>query len=587
MSPSPGSKPAGILIAGLYRVLRKALPWLLSCSHALADNFTTGTEEAARFGTHEIVLRGDGSVRNPFETDLRVTFTPPSGEERAVTVQAFHDGGDTWRARLYVSEAGAWKWTSHSANDAALDGKSGTFTALGSKLRGMLRKHKTNPKAWMTDDGQWFGNVSDTAYRLFHSKDAPLWQEFVKDAAARGINCLRAASLGGWGGGEGSGDNNRWLWNDPWAGGQPLDPTRYDLAKFQSTDRRLTWVLNHYPDLCFQLILLSFRGYGSDETGRFWFSLPEAARTGTLRYMIARWSAFPNLFWLIVNDMHCNEKFPANQAFAREVGRFFAAHDPWKHLISSGPNRHAGFPFTGGEDRMWCSYIHLEDSDAVGGDAIHRFEDVPLHVWMAEDYYEQDYGHYADPAFFFRWLFWSSLLAGGSGNYGGRYGVIHPYSQTSRPDLRWTGSDRTDYTGRPLKGLDSTAFIARYFKERSIDLGSFRPNDARVSDLYGRTGKLRPKLAERGNQELLVYHPNASAAGKSARVDSSRTARMRLDLTAATGTFEIEWYRPLDGEARSGETIQGGAVGELEAPWPGQDVVLRLKLPDRKTGGDE
>ena len=55
--------------------------------------------------------------------------------------------------------------------------------------------------------------------------------------------------------------------------------------------------------------------------------------------------------------MHCSEKFPLNRAFVREVGMFFADNDPWKHLISTGPNRRAGFPFAGPEDLKWCSYI--------------------------------------------------------------------------------------------------------------------------------------------------------------------------------------------------------------------------------------
>src|SRR6185437_10434122 len=119
----------------------------------------------------------------------------------------------------------------------------------------------------------------------------------------------------------------------------------------QTTDERLIWILDHHPETYIQMILFSFKGYGGEGTGEHWAALLQVARTHTMRYMIARWSAFPHVFWLIVNDMHCDRKFPRNQAFVREVGTFFAAHDPWRHLISTGPNRHAGFPFTGEEDR--------------------------------------------------------------------------------------------------------------------------------------------------------------------------------------------------------------------------------------------
>jgi hypothetical protein len=480
-----------------------------------AANFTTGSAVAVKFGTHEIVLTGNSEFPNAFDVDVTVTFLPPPRSSGAVTVRAFHDGGNTWRARLYVNEVGKWQWSSSCATDPGLDQKTGTFTAVASPLRGMLRKHHANPRAWMTEDGAWFLNLSDTGYRLFHGHDAPLWREFVRDSAAKGITCLRAACLGGWGGTPDAAvdDNNTWVWNDPWSGGATPDRSRYDLAKFQNTDERLIWLLNEHPEMQIQLILFSFKGYGGEGTGNHWFSLPERVRASTKRYMIARWSAFPNLFWLIVNDMHCDARFPRNQAFAREVGTFFAANDPWKHLISTGPNRRAGFPFTTPEDLKWCSYVYIEDANAVGAEPLERFrfDEIPLHVWMGEDYYEQDHGHYQDPRYFFRWLFWSWILSGGSANYCGRWGPIVPYAQSARRDMPWQGIDKkTDFTGEQLVGLDSVPYIKAYFTDRALDPSRFVPNDRRVEDRDGRRGRQRPKLMERGTVEFLVYHPNAA-----------------------------------------------------------------------------
>ena len=220
-------------------------------------NFSTGAEQARRFGVHEVVLTEPAGSGNPFDLDATVKFTPPSGPANAVTVQAFHDGGSTWRARVYVTETGRWLWTSSCPMDRALDGKSGTFTAVGSTLRGMLRKHTVNSRAWMTDDGRWFANISDTAYLLFHGSRAPMWREYVRDMAAKGITCMRVASLGGWGGTPGAevDDNNFWVWNDPWPGGVAPDCSRFDLAKFQNSEERLKWMLRNHPDIYLQFIL--------------------------------------------------------------------------------------------------------------------------------------------------------------------------------------------------------------------------------------------------------------------------------------------------------------------------------------------
>jgi hypothetical protein len=333
------------------------------------------------------------------------------------------------------------------------------------------------------------------------------------------------------------------------------------------------------------MILFSFRDYGGEETGQHWARLPPSMRTHTMRYMIARWLAFPHVFWLILNDMHSDRRIPMNQAFVREVGNFFAGNNPWRHLISTGPNRHAGFPFTTDEDMKWYRYIDIEDSIAVGADQIARFQfdRAPLHVWMGEDYYEQDHGHYKDPHYFFRWLFWSWLLAGGSANYCGRWGPIDPYSTTGRRDHPWKGIDRkTDYIDEPLVGLDSVPYILAYLKDRKLDLAPFRANDDRASDRDGRTGRMRPKLMERGHEEFLVYHPNTATDGHSAVVDGRNTARLRIDLRDAPGPFQIEWFRALDGLAQEAVAVEGGAVVELTAPWQGHDVVVRLVKTSRK-----
>lgn len=542
--------------------------------------FTRGAGPAALRGVHEIVLTGDASVGNPFDTNVEVTFTPPSGPSAAKSVSAFYDGGNVWRARVYVGETGAWRWRSASPTDALLDGRESTFRAEPSPLPGMLRPHPANPRAWCTDDGRPFVNVSDTAYRLFHGADATMWQEYVNDAAARGITTFRVASLGGWGGTPGvPDDNNYWSWNDPWEGGALPNFARFDLTKFRVTDERLRWILENHPSVQLQMILLGLKGYAEDGTGRWWASLPPQVRQATLRHFLARWAAFPNVFWLIVNDMHSGPDFPLNRAFAREVGRFLAAESPWKHLTSSGPERFSGFVFSGSDDADWCGYAHLEDGDAVGADAMSTYglESVPMHIFMAEDYYEQDYGSYADPPFFFRWLQWSWLLAGGSSNYGGRFGVIHPYTQTGRADLAWTGAGGTDYTGIPLKGLDSFRLIASYFADRGIDPGLFAPADAWVADADGRAGKLRPKAARRGSDEIVIYHPNAVTSGHEATLAADRPARLEVDLAQAPARFTVEWFRAVDGATAFSEVVQGGSTVALVSPWTGQDVVVRLR----------
>jgi hypothetical protein len=494
-----------------------------------------------------------------------------SGSDRAVTVGAFYDGGNTWRARVYLTEAGTWKWSSRCSGDKGLDGQSGTFAARDSDLPGILKLHPADPKAWVTANGKPFISISDTAWLLFN-RESKLWQQFVEDDAARGISVLGpVGSLESWGTGDVSHKGN----NNPWVEKEAIDYSRYDLAKFQNADRRIIWIFNHHPHLFIQSMLFGTQVQAS------WDRLPQTIRNNTMDYLTARWSAFPNLFWLVSEDQ--DTKRQATLRFNREVGHYFAAHEPWKHLKSTQPNRFQGFPFTSADDWKWVDYVHIQDADVLGAEQIQKYKlaDVPVQVQLGEDYYEQDYGQppsrWADPAYHVRWCMWSWILSGGGANYGGRYGVIHPYSQTGREDLDWIGPGKNNYAGHPLHGFDTTAHILPYFRKRKIDLALFRPDDSLVSNLGRRPGyKWQPKLMRRSMDEFLVYHPNPASEGDYASVDAERTPQMHIDLTSASGRFQVQWFRPADGEAQEKDTVTGGAVRKLTAPWKGYDVVLRL-----------
>jgi hypothetical protein len=178
--------------------------WYFTAPVVLGGNFSTGTHMAARFGVHEIVLTGKGSVSNPFDTLVTVRFTPPSGAANARTVWAFYDGENAWQARAYLSETGEWTWSSNCESDAGLHGKSGTFRCEPSQLRGRLLIHPKNPRQWMTEDGRWFLNVVDTAYFLLSSRDErgdripeEDFHAYVRDAVDHGITAFMAYGVPG------------------------------------------------------------------------------------------------------------------------------------------------------------------------------------------------------------------------------------------------------------------------------------------------------------------------------------------------------------------------------------------------------
>lgn len=546
-------------------------------------NFTRGTASAVRFGVHEIELIGNGDVSNPFDTLATVTFSPPSGPRAEKTVHAFYDGNNTWRARVYVSEPGRWTWSSACVTDPGLHGRQGTFAATNSQLRGRLLAHPKNPHHWMTEDGRWFLNLNDTAYfwlsgfdcsgNVVPEEDA---RSYARDATAHGITSLRSFLMVGPRGFQGG--DLRGEWRDAYFADDGL--TRLQLPHFRTTDERLQWLLNELPDTCIQLVLFPMGCfYAKDQV--VWQSLSAEQRQRLMRNIVARYAAYPQVFWLVVNDVHYGPTFPRNEAFAREVGEFFAKHDPWRHPFSTGHARTVPFAFP---DADWVTYLHLEDKHNLDASLAARYARHRKPVFLGEDRYEQDHGARLDPLHMSYWqrrLFWSWLIAGGSANYGGRWWTVHPYDQTgarsvSRPIKPFPVKP---FTTR-LTGLDGVKHIRDYFAERHIELSDFEPDDALAKDADGQAGSRAPKLARRGQLEFLIYHPHAAADGPQASPIAEKAAGVLVDLTAAHGEFAVEWLRADSGLSQSGSHVHGGKEHTLRAPWIGIDCVLRLRLDE-------
>jgi hypothetical protein len=536
--------------------------------------------EAPKFGIYEISLTGDGTVNNPFDTIATVTFTPPSGQANAKTVYAFYDGDNTWRARIYVSEIGTWQWSSASAMDKDLDGKTGAFRAVNSKLRGRLLPHQKNPRHWITEDGRWFLNINDTAYFLLSLKDQngnsishEDFAAYVRDAVDHGITSFRSwAAVGSRGCLEGIE-----AWNDSIF--EDEGNTRLRLNHFRCSDQRLAWLLEHYPDIYIQLIIFPLgTRWSVDE--QFWKNLTEVQKKRLLRYIVARYAAYPQIFWLAFNDAHYDPNYPNNNALARETGEYLRQHDLWQHPVSTGHARFVDFYFA---DEKWATYIHLENAYDLGATQCEKYYAYAKPVFLGEDRYEQDHPELdpADMRYYQRRLYWAWLLSGGFTNYGGRWWVVHPYSETEKRPARspWD-REKVTFTSQ-LVGLESVRHIRDYFTTRNIELSAFEPDHSLATDLDGRTGIQSPKVMRRGTDEYLIYHPNAAADGKEARVDISRNACLRLDLKAAHGLFSVEWYRAEDGTIYDGGVSRGGKEIELISPWTGHDVVIHLvKISD-------
>ena len=511
---------------------------------AFASGVTQGSNEAQKFGVHEITLTGNEVVENPFDTIAQVKFTSPSGSSR--TVYAFYDGDNIWRARVYTDEVGQWSWETVSETDELLNGNKGTFTVKDSSLPGKLIKHPEDSKALATDNGEWFLNIADTAYYLFHD-DSTQWKEFIEDDWKLGVNCLRANLLGNLR--EASKQQNPDGWDRVFTDD---NKDKMNLPAFRTTDERLDWMLENYPGMYVQMIITPEPStWKKDEV--YWRYLSSEQKERYLRYVVARYAAYPQIFWLITNDAGYSSSNPYNVALANEIGTYLLENDPWtdKNLRSTGRNRDESFYFT---DADWANYIHIETKTALSADQVENYTSVPMHVYNGEDWYEGEKSITND-AYFFRRLFWSWTLSGGSATYGGYWNKVVAYHNTT------------------FTGLDDIIHIKNFFADNNIALNGFKRDNSLVTGPTGTKKVVIMKNAD--NTQFVLYHPNAASDGGSTAVNTS-TASMTLN-NLTPGYYRICWTKADDGTTHTQVFTHESGDKVLSAPWSGIDVAAHIK----------
>lgn len=507
-----------------FRILVSA--FLVLSSFLYAANISTGTANAKKFGVHQINLNASSSVANPLDVIVKVTFKSPSGSNK--TVEAFYDGGTTWKARCYIHQTGKWTWSS-SSSIAGLGGKSGSFSAVSSSLRGMIRKHPSNPSNIRTENGKWFSCIGDTGYfMLGHTKldggdlNNTLYRSYVQKAKGKGFNIIRANLFGG------------------------LRTSKFHyqngdivLKNFQNQDGKLSWILNNHPDMYLQVIVWPehFSGHPN-----------KAALDHFLNQLAARWGSFPNVIWLALNDSKYG--FNPDSGTTQTAKKTFTAlteRVPFKQMMSTGTTRGGGAVFI---DDPRVQFLHFETRDALEADPTKVGAKNGKYAWCGEDRYST----WIPPTFknyFFRRLMWAWILSGGSACYGGDW--------DNAGTLHFTGTDHIKY-------------INPFFNSRGIDMGLFKEDDAAVSNPADSKAEHRVQLARRGNAEFIMYHPNNVGSGGDVNAGSSKP-KMVVNLPA--GNFSVEWYNPRSGGKSTAGTVAGGSKVTFTAPFTG-DAVLRL-----------
>ena len=307
-----------------------------------------GSSAAARpveqWGMFELSLQGP-STGNPFkEVTLSAHFTL---QHRSVQVTGFYDGDGIYRVRFMPDAQGHWSYTTDSSAQE-LHGHTGEFECTKPTTAGNHGPVGTAHQFhFQYADGTPYFPFGTTTYAyLFAAEESA-------QASLRGMQqarfnktraCVLPKSLGK---GEqilpfpnsGAGAGGR---------GGTNDLTRFNPAYFQMLERRLM----ELQRAGVEADLILFHPY--DAWG--YKAMGAEADDFYLRYVIARFSAYRNVWWSIANEYDL-----VKAKSMSDWDRFFRivqAEDPYSHLRSI---HHSRVMYD--HSKPWCTHASLQSYD--------------------------------------------------------------------------------------------------------------------------------------------------------------------------------------------------------------------------------
>lgn len=303
-------------------------------------------ERVEKYGVFELTLKGS-DAGNPF-IDLQLTATFTQGN-KTFTPEGFYDGNGTYKIRFMPDQEGEWTYTTAS-NHNDLNNKKGSFICTPSaKNKGPVRVRNTFNFAYA--DGTPFYPFGTTIYE---------WSFQPEDKKAQTIASLKASPF----------NKARMLAIPPYKANYLEGPGKLTVFPFMGSSKA-DWDFSRFNPLFFQRLeadikqlneigvqadLILFRPY---DKGKWGFDMMnDATNQRYLRYMIARFAAFENVWWSL-----CNENSFIKHLSDEDWDRYFQVvqqYDPYGHLRSIH-NADRIYDY----NKPWVTHVSLQYYNAV------------------------------------------------------------------------------------------------------------------------------------------------------------------------------------------------------------------------------
>jgi hypothetical protein len=292
----------------------------------------------ARWDAFELSLNGPSSG-NPFiDVTLAATFTL---KNRSLTVEGFYDGEGVYKVRFMPDDLGDWTWTTTS-NQPALHAKSGTFQCVAPDAgnHGLVSVRDSFHFGYA--DGTPYVECGTTCYAWAFQAESTQRQT-IETLSRSPFNKLRMCIFPKWY------QHNRKepsIYPFP-RNGDLNDYSSFTVAYFQHFDR----LILDLRRIGVQADLILFHPY--DRWG--YQSMPAEVNERYLRYVIARFSAYRNVWWSLANEYDLL-RAKTNTDWDR-YAQILGEYDVFDHLRSIHYCYHQ-YEY----GRGWCTHAGVQDS---------------------------------------------------------------------------------------------------------------------------------------------------------------------------------------------------------------------------------
>ena len=521
-------------------------------------------EQVVRWDAHEVELHARHPRSDPFwDVDVRLTLTAPDGAQRQV--DAFWDGGQTWRARFKPDQPGRWRWQSSSsdATDEGLAGRAGEIECVVRDDGVASHQHGPvgiAPDAWhfAHADGTPFLWLGDTAWNGLIRSSAGDWEAYLAKRRGQGFSVVQFFSTT-W----------RALARDP-AGRVAVHEQggfRPDPAFFRPLDARVAAIERHGMLASAIVVLALF----DDEPGWRW--QPEQL-VRFERWLRARWDAY-HVAWSLGGD---GDFSGPRAARWREVGPRIAS-DPPAALVTLHPK---GWTWIGDDfrDEPWYTFVtyqsgHADTPELVGwlpnGPPAHDWQERPPRpIVNIEPNYEDHPAHPSGIRFtdheVRRAAWWSLFVAPTAGVSYGHYSL-------------WAWATRPEPVGAAIRGQEDQ--VVQPWHTVLDTPGARSMTVLRAYLESGSWWSLRPA------QQLLLAQPGERDVRQHIVVARAEDGGWTTAYTPSGGWIRIpeaarprhgreRWFDPRDGSWRPAQVSLDGDSASFEAP-DARDWLLDLR----------